>query len=234
MPSPADVDLIIPFRANPERDRIVAWTLRRYAELIPDLNLVLSEQNDPTEEFFRRSEAINNGVRNTNRPIILIADADVAVGPQQLGEAAKLVVNAPWVIPYDRYHELTQDSTEWVLENPRHRFRAGALNMQGTYHNSNASLVMITRDNFERSGWFDERFISWGPEDQCWAAAVTTLCGPPERIYSNDLFHLWHPVNVKHTTSNPHYAAGCELWDKYKRVTGNKGGMRALVAGNHD
>lgn len=229
-----NLSVVIPYRkSTPDRERLFDWTWARYWSLFPDAELVQGMMTSDCE-FFCRAEAINNGVRQAERPWLLIADADVVVFPvavQQAIERLETESRLARVFPYGNYHHLSAASTGVVLlhspgDDPRAHAR---LQITASYPNSTSGLVVLSRDAFWASGGFDERMKGWGPEDQAWDLAFETLCGPSSRINEWDLYHLYHDVTPGHRQDNPHYAESAALWDRYKAASGNNARMRALV-----
>lgn len=222
----------MPYRFSTEREHIARWVLQRYERLLPEAEMILAEDDHANGEYFCRAKAINNGVAKAGGDMILIADADVVMFPEQIHAAVGQIRfddTIGWVLPYVNYHELgTASSAELLARDPAHDPSAFIV-PSATYPDSTASLAVISLRNFERSGGFDERFIGWGPEDQAWALAVTTLCGPVKRLAGRDCIHIWHPVTQPTRIGNPHYPESVRLWDKYKTASGNPEAMRELV-----
>lgn len=238
----ADVSIIVPYRPTEgHRQSVANWTLHRLRKVFPECELILGLETDELP-FFCRSQAINNGVHEATGTLILISDADVFVPREAIQRGVQYLnedLDLQWVIPYELYVELSPDSSDYILriwgeDDPFTHSMNHNVQFKGTeYANSNASLILIDREAFWAVNGFDERFQGWGPEDQAWAEAVTTLCGPHRRVHEHNLYHLWHPVAPGTTHDNPYYAASMRLWDAYKEAAGNSTRMAELVAGNH-
>jgi hypothetical protein len=230
-----DLSIVVAYRrADPHRERIFLWTMRRWAALIPEAELIVGEMASDTGPFCL-AEARNNGVRQSTRQNVLLADAD-AIGFREAVDSGLSLLECGGVarvFPYGNYYHLDGGTTAALLSSapdadPRSVTR---LQHDDGYPNSTSGLVLIGRDTFWQAGGFDERMKGWGPEDQAFDEAVTTLCGPSARIMTSDLWHLNHPVAPGSTTTNPHYAASCVLWDEYKAASGDVDAMRMLVRG---
>jgi hypothetical protein len=224
------VSVVIPFRSddNGPRDRIATWVLNRYRSLIAG-EAILAEEPEPAHTYFCRSHAINNGVRQAKHDIVLISDADAVYYPDALSKAIEELQYRTWVIPYRRYRELDEVSTEIILRSSPAEDPTQWAKSKAEYFGSNASLILTTKEAFWNVGGFDERFIGWAPEDQAWAAAMETINGPPARVQTRDMLHLWHPTNDDNKRGNPHYAASDELWQRYQTARGNIGMMREVL-----
>lgn len=241
-----DLSIVIPYRetGDPIRQAIFQWTLKRYEAITPGAEIIIGEMTDPSFPYFCRSQAINNGVKKTTRPWLLIADTDAVAFPGAIRATIEKLTtdqNYGWGLPYLWYYELSHESSIHLMSlghdfNDRYQGFTLSESQLPPYgeptSQSTSSLAILTVDNFWESGGFDERFIGWAPEDQAWADAISTLCGPYYRYAEVDLYHLWHPVARGTTRDNPYYQESDRLWTEYKSAAGNPEAMRRLVSGN--
>lgn len=225
------LSVIIPYRFNADRERHVQWVTDRYSLLLPDAEIIYGLEKTKNR-YFCRSEAINNGAREAEGEVYLIADGDAIFFPKLVWEAVEIASdNGGMVMPYWDYHELDQQSTEQILSSSSALDPTRYARAQAVYQNSNASLVVISALAFWRVRGFDERFIGWGPEDQAFGTAVETICGPPRRVKGHPMMHLWHPVAKGTTRTNPYYKQSLRIWDQYKAAAGNELAMLKVIAG---
>ncbi len=222
--------IVTPYRSDSgQRDKIFAWVMKRYSTFLPEVEVIVSA--DTGGQYFKRSQALNNGVRQATHDVILIADADAVVSISSLLHGVKLLTDkVSCVIPYNTYYMLSRLSTACLLDRPPvQEVRLDIDHNTEGYENSNASLVFVTKEKYWDIGGFDERFVAWAPEDQCWYGALTTLHGPSQRVTSGHAYHLWHPTLWGHRQDNPYYRDAEILWKQYKAAIGNPDKMRKLV-----
>lgn len=224
------VSVVIPYRPDGGwRDKLFTWVLDRYNRLLPDdCEVIVGKEADPTG-FFCRADAANEGARRAENSILLIADADAVFYLDALEKAILNLEGHGAVIPYNLYHELDEGSTRKILSYARYSDPDDLAVPKATYPESNASLLLVTAENYWGVGGFDERFVAWGPEDQALYAALTTIYGPAYRVTSRDVYHLWHPITTGHRTDNPHYSEAMRLWRRYQSAS-NAAEMREVLA----
>jgi hypothetical protein len=75
-------------------------------------------------------------------------------------------------------------------------------------------------------GGYDERFQSWGGDDDAMACALSTLAGPPVQL-DRIAWLLWHkPVVI----DRQKYATNLALLARYEAAAGDPVAMRALIS----
>jgi hypothetical protein len=75
-------------------------------------------------------------------------------------------------------------------------------------------------------GGYDERFVQWGAEDDAFAAALSTLAGPPIQLDRTVLL-LWHPAAP---LGREQYARNVALLARYQAAADDPAAMRELIA----
>jgi hypothetical protein len=215
------VNVLVPYRPEPGRDRVYRWVRDRYESL----GLTVIEGNAPEGEW-RKAHAVADAASRATADVVLVADADV--WSDGIDEALRAVaLGAPWAIPHMHVRRLTQEATELVLnggplegdlEEPAYRGVEGG------------GLVVLPLDTL-RDIPPDARFAGWGGEDFAWSLALTTLAGPCWRGDA-PLWHLHHPPQQDRRGMDfgkfgkpENYA----LVKTYNRANGDPERMRALV-----
>lgn len=215
------LSVIIPWRDSgcDWRMKSVRWLVERYDLLFPDIELILGgvDMTGP----FNRSAARNEAIAEARGDVLLIADADTVFQPDQIETGLDaLEQGAPWVIPYSlgRYYNLSADETirTWreapdavIAEPDDHRLYEHKID-------SWAGMLLVSRENYDKVGGYDERFKGWGYEDNAFRAALDHHVGPHQRVDGYTL-HLWHPAPEAECFSQPHIQANRDLCLQYEQ-----------------
>lgn len=216
------VHVVIPYRDGcPYREAARGWVLGRWAALGLSIRLGLH-----TAGPWCKASAIRNGIRDTTADVLVIADADVWC--DGIAEAIELVeAGAPWVIPHDRLHRLSQSATAAVLAGKRPHERMPLAEGTRPYSGRpGGGLVVIRREVYDDCP-LDPRFKGWGQEDEAWALALTCLHGRPVRL-GHRLWHLWHPPQERQNRGIGNEQSFA-LYKRYSRAARNPDAMRALI-----
>ena len=126
---------------------------------------------------WNRAHAINNGVRTSSAPLIVVVDADMIFVDRSIDFLlSKIQEDEVWF--FESYWPQN------ARQNPR----------KGRVGRSAGAFMMITRDWFERLQGMCEDFEFWGAEDTEW---VGRLEGAGCRVrwlkhQEFSLFHTWH------------------------------------------
>jgi N-terminal domain of galactosyltransferase len=166
--------IVIPWRSQPAREPMFAYTTRRLLETHPGWPIHLS---DTKAKQFNRAAARNSGVISKvieQDQIIVILDADTFVEKTALERAVKHVKAYGGVaIPFDTYYAMSYEGTvaflhgtSWESCAKRHVPR------------STGGAIVTTVEAWWACGGMDERFEGWGFEDTAWRI-VADMVSPP-------------------------------------------------------
>ena len=176
------VDVIVPWRPTPERQRLWNWVRNRYQQQHPTWRII--EAAAPEGDWCKALAVAN---ARPSAEIVCVVDADVWCDglPQAVSAVEQ---GAAWAIPHLQVHRLTPEATEAVLAGGPLGGECEQRPYRGT---EGGGLVVLPAETFYDVP-LDPRFRGWGGEDHAWACALHTLAGPVWRG-SAPLFHLWHP-----------------------------------------
>jgi hypothetical protein len=213
--------VVIPWREEPSRRPALDYVVDWYREHHRDLSVYLAG-HDGGE--FSKPLAVNRIARQLTEDVLVVADADLFVPPDNLREAVKLAATNPWVVPQDVVLRLTKEATDGVYRGtvdpwegePERRYAA----VPG------GGLFVIRREPFLRIGGFDERFGMWGAEDQAFRCAADTLLGKHAQL-PGVLVHLWHEPMARRET--PRWRENVRLLKRYRGVMSSPAAMAELV-----
>lgn len=138
-------------------------------------------------ELWSLSRAINDAALHAKTPKLLICPGDYRLTDADIEAASKALDVNPWWGPFHSVYELTQESTDRVLngEEP-------TLKMAGTMGGWCMPCTAVRADVFDDVGGFDPRFEGWGPEDAAFRHKLKVLYGEPEAA-TGHVFELAAP-----------------------------------------
>lgn len=204
--------VIVPYRSdNGHRDRLWAFLRTHYWA---GFDVTVGHHNDGR---FNRSKAINHAAKD-DWDIAVIADADTWVPHNQLAEAIDTAnTTGRLTAAFTTVAELTKSCTETILANQTLTTPTSVLRVRRRELDTQSSMLVITRDLWDKVGGLDERFNGWGGEDNAFWKTCTLHAGQPERIHGH-AYHLWHePSSDKHR--GPAYRNNLKLWRRYQTAT---------------
>jgi len=232
--------VLVPRRADPERDLIWDW-VRRYWALQVGLP-IFEGWHDEDEGPFNRSAAINRASAEAGDwDVAVVIDADVVLYHKMVtGAIDKAVRTGGPVLAYTERHQLTQQGSPHVLASdpgrvdlraaPRTWRRWTRARLRGACSSAN----VVTRELWEAVGGFDEGFVGWGYEDIAFRVACETMSGEEMFKIPGVLFHIWHTVSSGNQPTSPTMLANKERCDRYLAARWDPEAMRNLLDGRAD
>lgn len=183
--------------------------------------------NNP--DLFNKSWAINIGYQHTDKEILVIADADLIVAPNDLKHSIQAIKQElEMVRPFRQLIDLDQPQTQRFIatgacpDQPvesqgydRH-YLGESLCLAG-------GLFIIKSDFFDRLNGFDERFEGWGGEDDAFSIAVNAATNKSAIYKRGVAWHLWHPRSG--VNQSKYYQQNCRLLQAYQDMN-SKGDKR--------
>jgi hypothetical protein len=231
--------VLVPRRADPERDRIWEW-VRRYWEVQVGLP-IFEGWHYAQEGPFNRSAAVNRASAAAGDwDMAVIIDGDVVLDHRQVtGAIDKALRTGGPVLGYRERDQLTKQGTPSVLAldpatvDLRHAPRLWRRWVRGRLRGSCSSCYVVTRDLWEAAGGFDERFVGWGWEDVAFRVATETLAEQELFKIPGVLFHIWHTVSSGNQPASVTMAANGVRAARYKEARFDLEAMRAILAETH-
>lgn len=217
------LSLVVPWRGGcPHRVEALAWVLDRYHAAFSDIDVAFGSCG---EGPFNRSAAILDGATKAAGDVLVVADGDCWT--DGLPEALLAIeAGAPWAVPHDKLHRLTEPSTRRVLEGEE---PGRAMRLEQTpYTGYEAGTLLVIRRAVLETVPPDPRFVGWGHEEQAWAYALRTLVSPPWRSTKAPLWHLWHPPQERKTRSSGS-DENRALLKRYAKARLDPAAMRSLL-----
>lgn len=229
------IPVLVPYRPDGgHRDQLWAFLQGNYwSGLSDDYRIFQGVEGTiaaSTPAPFNRSVAINRAARRADLQlgqdweVAVIADADTWVPPAQLNDAVRLARRTGNVVSaLTSVIELSEQYTRTLLTAatlcPPSPLSLGVERVRTQELQTQSSMIVVPRPVWETVGGFDEKFISWGGEDNAWWRAVSILAAPPLRI-DGAAFHLWHPsTDPVERAQDPQWRANWKRWGDYQRAT---------------
>lgn len=220
------VSVVVPWRAQPDRQRGWDWLKRWYQTHHPDWEIV--EADCPTKEW-NKPTAVNLGVQQARGDVVIVADADVMPAKDILATATRHALATSWVVPHGKVHRLRRQVTaDLRAQDPATvtKIPTGPLVRPAYNGMVGGGLLVISKKNFLAMGGFDPGFKLWGSEDTCFGIAADTLLGKHLRYTHIPLIHLWHVPGS--SVVNPYYSANTRRKRLYQVAQRSRRAMAAL------
>lgn len=209
--------VLVPYRSDSDRrDRLWDFTRDWLQRHHHDWPILVGESPDGP---FNRSAAINHAAAQADWDIAIISDADTVVPPRQLRAAhARASLDDRLCAAFTSVAELTQVSTEHLLTTGDVNLCTLEIEHLRTIDiETQSSVLVCNRFLWDKIGGFDEKFVSWGGEDNAFWKAATIVGGSPHRIFGH-AFHLWHEWASDRGRRNAEYQANLARWHRYQRA----------------
>ncbi len=228
-----DTTFLIPFRADSEdRKRNLRWIVG-YLLKHTDSRILIGEDKDGPSDvagalgpelaarcrhlhltgndtpFTHKAHLINRMAEAADTPIVALHDTDIVVDPVQYAQARDAVRRGGGLVfPYNGLFF-------WIMGREVHRFghtlSAAPLNavcprFPLMHRNSPGGAAFFDRARLRQAGGYNERFLSWGYEDDEIVVRFRNLGLTVERT-AGPLYHLEHARPENSTDLNPFIAA---------------------------
>lgn len=239
------VSLIVPLSDPLDAVRAEHWRWLRWRwERVLPASWEVVEGRSTSDPWCKANAVLRAAEQAVHRTWIII-DADVALHPQVLIDAASIVDagQAAWVHPHRKVYRLAQAPTARLVElDPASDHETlglpttlSALEKPPMNGAAGGGCVVVSADAYRQAGGFDPRFTGWSKEDINLGRALTVLVGPPHKLRAG-LWHLWHPPQVRlvgrHQKPRPRRidVEGEALNQRYVAACRDRDAMAALVA----
>ena len=231
-----DLTITIPIKMDHDDRRRNLKTVMEYLTHNFDTNILICEQDSTevpdllkgydfgymtcsrTDGMIHRTYQLNIMAKAATTPYVANYDADVIVNPKQMIETMEMLRNgATMVLPYagpcwdvnaQHHQKIFDEKSVEFIKDPK-QF-GGLMN-----NNSVGGALFWNRDNFIKGGMENEKFISWGFEDNERFARFNTLGYQVERA-SGFLLHLNHYRTPNSNHKHKFYANNQSMYNKIK------------------
>lgn len=220
------VSIVVPYSPIGEgRERNWRFLRERYQALHPDCEVVEGR----CEGRWSKGRAVNDAVQRSSGDVLVIADADVMVGPQALRNAIEALRFSAWVVPHRLVYRLTEEATLRVLAGALAEPRSLDPHEASRVHKGcqGGGITVLTREAFHTVGGIDEGFYDWGGEDISFARAMDAIVGGHRRM-GELMWHLNHEP-MPRREGNRASEESEELAGRYLEASTSREGTRELL-----
>lgn len=163
---------------------------------------------------YNKSWAFNVAVKNAKSNIIVFADSDLIMDPNQFIESLKLIEKYDMVNPYNSVVDLDQNESGLPLDQVLKINRPGRGELDHQKVPICGGICVFRKDAIINIGGFNESFIGWGAEDDFVSLKVKHFLNWTE--LPNKCYHLYHSRTAPDMT---YYQRNLELLKKTSTMT---------------
>lgn len=232
-----ELSIIIPFRADKGiRDKHLQWTVAHYRKMFPDAEIII--EKDTSKDIgwgtFNKSRLINKGVAKSHGRVLFITDIDMVFVKNKILSAVEQSDKHSIIFPFDIIRYVSKLSTEKILKStvsdsfPRLNVDKEILTDKKRTERQPGGSYVITRENYDKVGGHDERFIGWGSEDSAFIKAATTMIDKPFLRLIGSALHLWHP-NEDNRFEKRDLSIKTEIMQQYNAALDDKTLMSDII-----
>ena len=187
----AKIGICIPWSGSSSRRHLFDYVYARFQELFPDVPIYLG--NQPKALHFNLSAARNiacEAALADGCEILIVSDADVVIDKENLEKAVEAVASGEhhFAVPHEIFAYLKEDATVDVINGVKDPVMADVY----TSGSWSCGVTVISAQCFKALNGWDERFLSWGQEDDAFTAAYQTIYEKTEYKVPGVLYTLWH------------------------------------------
>ncbi len=206
--------IVVPFRYDfPQRRENLETVLRFFDHFFDHLHVVVIETGAPTgqdlttrypwlayhflpsESTFHRTRYFNMGAKLSTRELVACYDTDVLFRPAAIMAAMSYLQSDPshwFCFPYNgQFWTVSGEFRAQIMET--FNFDQVAQRSVCVHPMSQGGATMFRRAEFLSLGGYNEKFISWGWEDNEIVTRFSRLGCPPYRVPGEICVHLDHP-----------------------------------------
>jgi N-terminal domain of galactosyltransferase len=139
---------------------------------------------------YNRSWSFNIGIKNSKSNIIVFGDSDLIMEPSDFVSGIKELEKYEMVSPYSSVLDLTPNESNFPLEQIMLIQRPGRGETDNQKINICGGISMFRKDSIKKIAGWDERFLSWGGEDDYQTIKVKNFLSSIE--LNKKCYHLYH------------------------------------------
>jgi predicted glycosyltransferase involved in capsule biosynthesis len=158
----------------------------KISELNLDCKHIFIKSNQP----FNRSWAFNVGTKRAKSNIIVFADSDLVMKPQDFVNGVKALESYEMVSPYNSVIDLTQEESNLPFDKMISIDRPGRGETDHQKIQLAGGISIFRKSAIEKIAGWNESFLGWGGEDDFQSIKIKNFLTWHE--LEAKCFHLWH------------------------------------------
>ena len=140
---------------------------------------------------YNRSWAFNVALKYSTTGTIVFGDSDLMMNPNEFIEGLKALQTYEMVSPYHTVIDLTAQESGMDFNQILQINRPGRGENDNQKINISGGIAMFRKESIQKIGGWDERFLSWGGEDDFQTLKINNFLSFTE--LRAKCFHLFHP-----------------------------------------
>ena len=196
------------------------------------------------DKGFRKTRALNNGVRNSIGDLLIFCDQDLIFGEEYIETIAKNIKNDIFLM--GRAHTLKKEEKDFIVENIEkiNSYEEIVKNLPDSYIPTIKKMLnedkkrrllktfklakrgiklvgmsyALMKNAYIKVNGYDENYIGWGQEDDDFGNRLTVAgINGKELVTKNIQLHLWHysdPTKVHSSNEEYYYKRKEEIFSK--------------------
>ena len=196
------------------------------------------------DKGFRKTRALNNGVRNSIGDLLIFCDQDLIFGEEYIETIAKNIKNDIFLM--GRAHTLKKEEKDFIVENIEkiNSYEEIVKNLPDSYIPTIKRMLnedkkrrllktfklakrgirlvgmsyALMKDSYIKVNGYAENYIGWGQEDDDFGNRLTVAgINGKELVTKNIQLHLWHysdPTKVHSSNEEYYYKRKEEIFSK--------------------
>lgn len=186
-----------------------------------------------SDSYMHRTRMFNDGVRTSERKYVALYDTDVFVKPEAMQIALEKLNTNVFVFPYNGVFLNMEGKTknrfideiefsELPMVNKASANDQYSDDIHCVHPMSAGGVTIFRRKEYLMYGGYNERFKSWGWEDNEIIERFTKLGFPPFRLDGYNLYHLDHRRGVDSGPTHNYFRKNKIEFNKVRRMNKRK------------
>jgi hypothetical protein len=181
--------------------------------------------------FLHRTALLNQGAKQSKRPYVTLYDTDVIFPPQAILDTVSYLRTHPEAVFGSPYQGICWEVQGEAKNQFIQTFDFSSVPMDISpkvgvcindftciHTQSLGGATFFRRAPFLMAGGYNERFISWGWEDNEIVTRFSKLGFPPFRISNPYCIHLSHPRTIDSQGTHPFFKTNYQEYKRVKRM----------------
>lgn len=181
---------------------------------ISNLNLKCRHLFLKTDKPYNKSWSFNYATKMAKSNVVVFADSDLIMNPEEFIESLKLLEQYEMVNPYKSVIDLDQNESNQPIESLFSINRPGRGETDHQKVPICGGICIFRKDAINKIGGWNERFVGWGAEDDFVSIKVEHFLKWKQQEYK--CYHLHHHREAPNMNE---YQKNLQLHNQYKNMS---------------